>query len=61
MQLNNRLIEVLLTLGLVEEGGLYGGTYADRETVERCRRILDALVPPPKEENSESSDGGNPK
>jgi hypothetical protein len=47
MQPNKKLIEAILALQAIEEGGLYWSSYADRDSVERCRRILDALVPPP--------------
>jgi len=46
MQVNRKLIEAILTLQAIEEGGLYGGNYSDRASVERCQRVLDALVPP---------------
>jgi len=54
MQVNNKLAEAIIQLASIEEGGLYGGTYADRAAVERCQRILDALVPPPKQEDGKN-------
>jgi hypothetical protein len=58
MQPNRKLIEAILVLEAIEEAGLYGGTYSDRQSVERCQRILDALVPPPPKAEESQNDGG---
>jgi hypothetical protein len=57
MQPNKKLIEAILALQAIEEGGLYGGSYSDKDSVKRCQRILDALVPPPKQGNGKEGGG----
>jgi hypothetical protein len=53
MRYNNKLVEAIIALQNLQEWDLFG-IYSNKKTVERCIRWLDAMVPPPTEDNSKS-------